>query len=109
MDGWEGTPVFGEHISCIIITIGVVRYSPLCVREWIVNNAKETLCRILATANLRNLAKRWRLSCKPRMRSADSIPIVSTSVCFLPLKMYTGIFKILEFEYKTDFFFKDTS
>ena len=47
----EGTPVFGEHISCIIITIGVVCYSPLCVREWIVNNAKETLCRILATAN----------------------------------------------------------
>ena len=35
-----------------------------------------------------------------RMRSADSIPIVSTSVCFLPLKVYTGITKILEFEYK---------
>ena len=53
---------------------------------------------------IRNLAKRWRLSCKLRMRSADSIPIVSTSVCFLPLKMYTGITKILEFEYKTDMF-----
>ena len=37
------------------------------------------------------------------MRSADSIPIVSTSVCFLPLEMYTGITKILEFEYKTCF------
>ena len=53
---------------------------------------------------IRNLAKRGRLSCKPRMRSADSIPIVSTSVCFLPLKMYTCITKILEFEYKTDMF-----
>ena len=51
-----------------------------------------------------NVAKRWRLSCKPRMRTADSIPIVSTSVCFLPLKMYTGITKLLEFEYKTDTF-----
>ena len=39
-----------------------------------------------------------------RMRSADSIPIVSTSVCFLPLKMYTGITKILEIEYKTCMF-----
>ena len=39
-----------------------------------------------------------------RMRSADSIPIVSTSVCFLPLKMYTGITKIPEFEYKTCMF-----
>ena len=36
--------------------------------------------------------------------SADSIPIVSTSVCFLPLKMYTGITQILEFEYKTGMF-----
>ena len=58
---------------------------------------------ILATRDTQ-LAKRWRLSCKPRMRSADSIPIVSTSVCFLPLKMYTGITKILEFEYKTGMF-----
>ena len=41
---------------------------------------------------------------KPRMRSADSIPIVSTSVCFLPLKMYTGITKTLEFQYKTGMF-----
>ena len=39
-----------------------------------------------------------------RMRSADSIPIVTTSVCFLSLKMYTGITKILEFEYKTGMF-----
>ena len=52
---------------------------------------------------IRNLAKNWRLSYKPRMRSADSIPIVSTNV-FLPLKMYTGITKILEFEYKTCMF-----
>ena len=51
---------------------------------------------------IRNLAKRWHLSCKPRMRSADSIPIVSTRVCLLPLKMYTGITKILAIEYKTD-------
>ena len=39
-----------------------------------------------------------------RMCSAESIKIVSTSVCFLPLKMYTGITKILEFEYKTGMF-----
>ena len=32
-----------------------------------------------------------------RMRSADSIPIVSTSICFLPLKLYTGITKIWKF------------
>ena len=31
-------------------------------------------------------------------------PDVSTRVCFLPLKMYTGITKILEFEYKTCMF-----
>ena len=31
-------------------------------------------------------------------------PDVSTCVCFLPLKMYTGITKILEFEYKTCMF-----
>ena len=40
------------------------------------------------------------------MRSTDSSPIVLTSVCFLPLKMYIGITKILEFEYKTDMFCK---
>ena len=34
------------------------------------------------------------------------IPIVSTSVCFLPLEMHTGITKILEFEYNTDMFLK---
>ena len=53
-------------------------------------------------SQISNLAKRWRVSCKPRMRSADSIPIMSTSVCFLPLEMYTGITN--KFEYKTDFF-----
>ena len=31
-------------------------------------------------------------------------PDVSTRVYFLPLKMYTGIAKILEFEYKTCMF-----
>ena len=31
-------------------------------------------------------------------------PDVSTGICFLPLKMYTGITKILEFEYKTCMF-----
>ena len=31
-------------------------------------------------------------------------PDVSTWVCFLPLKMYTGITKIFEFEYKTCMF-----
>ena len=48
----------------------------------------------LTLLQIRNLAKRW------------SIPIVSTSICFLPLKMYTGITKILEFEYNTDMFEK---
>ena len=52
---------------------------------------------ILATANMQ-FGQEMALV----MRSTDSIPIVSTSFCFLPLKMYTGITKILEFEYKTD-------
>ena len=33
-------------------------------------------------------------------------PDVSTRVCFLPLKMYTGITKILEVEYETCMFYK---
>ena len=61
---------------------------------------------ILATANTQ-FGQEMALSCKPRMRSTDSIPIVSTSVCFLPLKIYTGITKILELEYKTDMIYWD--
>ena len=30
------------------------------------------ICSIISLPQIRNLAKRWRLSCKPRMRSADS-------------------------------------
>ena len=60
--------------------------------------------RILTIANIRNLAKRWCLSCKLCMLNAGSIPIVCTSICFLPFKMYTGITNILEFDYKTDMF-----
>ena len=45
-------------------------------------------------AGSENLAKSWRMSCKPRMRCACAALTVSRcvdySVCFLPLKMYTG-------------------
>ena len=58
---------------------------------------------ILATANTQ-FSQEMGLVMKPRMHSADSIPIVLTSVCFPLLKLYTGILKILEFEYKTDMF-----
>ena len=57
---------------------------------------------ILATANMQ-LGQEMGLVMQT-MHSTDSIPIVSTNVCFLPLKLYTGITKILEFEYKTDMF-----
>ena len=40
------------------------------------------------------------------MRRADSIPIVSTSVCFLPLKMYTPVLqKSLSLMYKRGMFY----
>ena len=43
-------------------------------------------------------------ACHANHACAAQYPDVSTRVCFLPLKMYTGITKILEFEYKTCMF-----
>ena len=36
----------------------------------------------------------------PRMRSEDSTLIESTIVCFFPLKIFTCVTKITEFQYK---------
>ena len=52
--------------------------------EWIFG--KIQLIDKFSVLHIRNLAKRWRFSYKPLMRSTDSIPIVSTSCCFLHWK-----------------------
>ena len=59
---------------------------------------------ILATRNTQFGPRDGACHANQACAAPDSIPIVSTSVCFLPLKMYTGITKILEFEYKTGMF-----
>ena len=35
---------------------------------------------------IRNLAEKWHLSCKPRMRSTSSIPIVLTSAILFSIE-----------------------
>ena len=60
---------------------------------------------ILATRNTQRLiGQEQALVMQTTHAQRWQYPDVSTRVCFLPLKMYTGITKILEFEYKTCMF-----
>ena len=102
----EQVPVCGP---CNIqdIAIKCLGFSLLCCTLVYVGTAEKKVlysaCPILAIANTQ-FGQEMAMSCKPRMCSAGSIPIVLTSVCFLPLKMYTCLIKILDFNYKTDMF-----
>ena len=61
------------------------------------------LC-LIGLPAIRNLAKSWRLSCKPRMRSADSIPMCRLVFVFFHWKCTQALQKSLNFEYKTCMF-----